>query len=191
MNMEDFKLIADVLSSVAAFIAIVSVLVVWANNLRKPLKVKRVVIHRKPNNDNFFLQIKNRKNYPVDIKAIGCFTRRDYTVEHKNNFSPEFLPELNYSNSPFTNNATHTIPANGFDTVKISANKFPDSISKLVFSTDTSHGYHYMKCSNLEIVNMGSGSTFGINYHKTHSSRVVAYLDFLRIYVKYLWHKVF
>ncbi len=114
-----------------------------------------MVIHRKPNNDNFFLQIKNRKSYPVDIKAIRCFTHRDYIVEHKSNFSPEFLPELNYSNSRFTDNTTHTIPANGFDTIKISANKFPGSISKLLFSTDTSHGYHYIKCGNLVIVDMG------------------------------------
>lgn len=45
----------DLLSSVASLVAIVSVLVAWYQSRRKPLKIKRVLVHQKEQSTKIFI----------------------------------------------------------------------------------------------------------------------------------------
>lgn len=86
--MDKFKLTVDILSSIASFIAIVTVLFSWFKNAQKALKIERIVIHNKPDTNTYILCIKNRKPYPVMIKSISSYIKPYITVEKLKNQPP-------------------------------------------------------------------------------------------------------
>jgi hypothetical protein len=73
--LENFKLIVDTLASLAAFVAIITVLASWYRSIRKPLVIQRIVVHRKKDKTTFILIIKNVKDYPVEIKKLEGYNK--------------------------------------------------------------------------------------------------------------------
>lgn len=185
-----FKLAIEILSSIASLVAIVAVLGAWLNSIRKPLKVERVVIHRKKDSTVFILLIKNRKTYPVEIKKVRCFTHRDYKVEQRQGSKPEYLPSLNYKYGLFlseSDEAKH-IGANGFTDIRYEIDKKidNDNFSQFLFDMDTSHGFYLLKCKDIELVDIGVVTTYEMKYSRNYESKIKAYARFCYLKLLYL-----
>lgn len=147
--MEEAKIIFDVLASVASVVAIVTVLVGWYRSSRRALAIDRVVIHRKSPESTYILIVRNRKDYPVEIKTTNCYTRISYNIEKKGNQKPEFSKLLNLEDSIFRDKTKITIGPTGNTDIRIKGPSIDgriNKIKKLLFSINTSHGYHEVWC---------------------------------------------
>lgn len=182
-----FNTVIDTLSALASLIAILVVLAAWFNSIRSPLKVSRVVIHRKKDESTYILLVKNRLSHTVEIKNIRCFTHRNYRVEQKNNCAPEYHPELSYNDSPFISNDTKEILGKGHTDIRYKAPNYTKEINKLLFSMDTSHGFLLLKCKNIEIVNMGSTQVYGLEFVENYDSKYKALKVFFCLKIKYIF----
>lgn len=152
--MNAYQTIVDNLTALASLIAILTVLFSWRQSARLPLLIEKLIIHQKDVSTTYFLVIKNRKPYPVEIKSIGCYNKPKYKVEKKAGQPPEFLSLLSSSDLRFHSNEVFEIGANGHTDIRISdgaADSFPE---KLLFSIDTSHGYHQIWCKSILVVPM-------------------------------------
>lgn len=183
--MNQFNTIVDTLSGAASLIAILAVLTAWFNSVRSPLKVARVVIHRKKDESTYILLVKNRLSHTVEIKNIRCFTRRNYRVEQKNNCAPEYHPELSYNDSPFISKEVKEILGKGHTDIRYTARNYTKDINQLLFSMDTTHGFLLLKCKNIEIVNMGSTQVYGLEFAENYESKYKALKAFLWLKIKY------
>ncbi len=172
--MNNFKLIVDILASLASIVAIATVLVSWFRNSRKPLKIKRVVVHRKQDSSNYILVVENRKSYPVEIQSIGCYTKKKIAVTKKDDLKPEYMEGLSSDDNVFLDRSSYEIGANGLDEIKIESAKSLDSINKLLFSISTSHGYHELWCKKILVVEMGRVQTYRIMYQHEYESAFIA-----------------
>ncbi|WP_421352901.1 hypothetical protein [Aeromonas sp. 604443] len=173
MSFEDF---VDVLSSVASLVAIVSVLIAWYRSRLQPLKIKRVLVHKKKDSTTFFLYFINRQAYPVKVKNLKCFTKVTFQVSQKNNYCPEIVQMLDYNDFLFQTQDEHEIDAYADSSIKIDYDK-PISVDsdKFVISTQTSHGYHLLKVRNIDIVHIGTGSvSYRVPFEETFDSKIKA-----------------
>ncbi|SMN17390.1 hypothetical protein CRYPA_1575 [uncultured Candidatus Thioglobus sp.] len=180
-----FSTIVDTLSASASLIAILVVLGAWLNSVRSPLKIVRVVIHRKEDESTYILLVKNRLSHTVVIKNMRCFTHRNYRVEQKNNCAPEYHPELSYSDSPFTSNKEKEILGKGHTDIRYTYTNYTKDINQLLFSMDTTHGFLTLKCKNIEIVSMGSVQTYDLEFVKNYDNKYKALKTFFWLKVKY------
>ena len=184
-----FKVVVDILASLAALIAIIAVLVSWKLHSQKPLKIERVVIRKKKDNDTYILVIKNRKPYPVEIESIECFTKRHYCVVTKAQ-NAEYQKFLNYKYRCFKKcykeNAKFYIEANGDIVIEIEDNKIDGKIHKLLFTINTSHGYHEVWCKNIQEYEIGKTEVYDLKDKKEFESKFIAILVYycLKIWLK-------
>lgn len=174
--MHRFKLIVDLLASVAAFIAIIATLTAWYRSARKPLAIDRLVIHKKTNESTFILILENQKDYPVTVKQIDCHTRRHLRVQQKPEEPPEYQDALNLEDRIFRDNSETQLAANAHTDIRIKAAPITDSYTKLLFSFDTSHGSHQLWCRNILIVPIGVAETYTLDYKRDFQSRIQARL---------------
>jgi hypothetical protein len=179
--MDNYKYVVDVLSSTAALIAIITVLWSWFKNSQMPLAIERLVVHNKEKESIYIVVIKNRKAYPVKIKSTSCYVKASYKVEKKNNQKPEYMDTLSLSDSLFINDDTFEIGANGHTDIQISGRHLYKDITKLLFSIQTSHGYHRTWCNKIIIVDMtGKTQIFGMEKMYDFDSKFKAK-------IKYYW----
>jgi hypothetical protein len=179
-----FKVIVDTLSSLAAFVAIVSVMIGWYRSARKPLKISRVVIHKEDNKNTFILVIRNVKNHPAMIKRVDCYRGKKYEVQKK----PGRLPEYNEfhpgSKMIFCCENAFEIPANAHTDIRIEVATNIDIPSKLLFLLETSHGYHDLNCRDISIVNIGKVDVYSLEYdhefETKYRAKVVYYWELLK-----------
>lgn len=174
--MNTFKLILDLLTSVAALVAIVATLAAWYRSARKPIAIDRLVIHKKNDESTFILILKNRKDYPVTIKRIDCYTRRHFIVTKKSSEPPEYQESLNLAERVMHDQSEFQLLANAHTDKRIKADPIEGSYSKLLFSLDTSHGFHQLWCNNILIVPMGVGETYELDYERDFHSKIQARL---------------
>lgn len=92
--MDNFKYIVDILSSLASFVAIATVLISWFNSSKKALKIEGIVAHLKKEEAIFILLIKNRKSYPVTIKSINAYLKPKFLVEKLRNLPPMYTSKM-------------------------------------------------------------------------------------------------
>jgi len=178
--MNQYKNIIDILTSLASLIAIISVLVSWYRSTQKPLKIERVVIHKKKTESTFILVVRNRKDYPVEIKSINCYTKRKYEVQKKNNQKPEYSELLSLSDSLFISSDHFEIGANGHTDIRIKCGAFSGQVHRLLFSINTSHGYHEIWCKDMLEVDIGQTEVYGLEYRHEYQSKY-------RAKIKYYW----
>ena len=183
--MEKFKILVDVLSSIASLIAIVTVLGAWISSQKKALKVKRVVVHQNEQTSNYILEIENSKPYPVELKCTRCFTKKHYKVEQVNNCFPTIHSAYSLTDSPFIANEKHFIEANGLTDIRFLECAHLSQVKELIFLFDTSHGYHSLKCKNITIVKMGT-QTFGMEAMNEYSSRWAAIKNYTSLVIRRL-----
>ena len=54
----------------------------------------------------------------------------------------------------------------------------PEIPKKLLFSIDTSHGYHELICGDINVVELGRVEVFGVEYKDEYSSKITAKFTF-------------
>ncbi len=173
--MSQFQTVVNLLSSIAALIAILSVMVSWFRNKQKPLKIERVVIHRKEKDCNYILVFKNRKDYPVNIKSIHAYTTPKFKIEQQYGNKPMYSEVLSLSDNLFLHSDVAEIGARGHENVKVAGNHFTGDLPKILFSIQTSHGYHEIWCKNILTVEMnGKTSVIALKHIYESNSKFKA-----------------
>lgn len=170
----EYKVLADTLASVAAFVAIVSVMVEWYRSARKPLKITRVVIHRKKNETTFILVVKNWKAYPITVKRVDCYRRKRYEVQKKRGGKPEYSELLAGSEMIFSRKMDFDISANGHTDLRIGIVGNANILEKLLFLLETSHGYHELWCKDVTIVEIGKVDVYSLECKHDYNSKLSA-----------------
>lgn len=169
--MESFKITVDILASLSALIAIVSVMVSWYRSARKPLKIARTVVHKKNDQATFILAVKNVKPYPVVIRRTDCYRRKKYEVQKKHGGKPEYSELFSGSEKIFGSKEMFEIAANGHTNIRISDVSLSDIPPKLLFLLETSHGYHELWCKELTIVEIGKVEVYSLEYKHDFESK--------------------
>lgn len=170
----EYKVIADTLASVAAFVAIVSVMVGWYRSARKPLNITRVVVHRKKDETTFILVVKNVKPYPITIKRTECYRRKKYEVQKKLGGKIEYSELFPGSELLSTSSQTFEIFPNGHTDIRIAGVANLDIPEKLLFLLETSHGYHELWCKDVSIVDIGKVNVYGVEFKHDCDSKYQA-----------------
>lgn len=185
--MDEYKPIVDVLSSLASLVTISVFFGSWINSLRKALSIKRIVIHRKKEYSTYILEVKNRKEFPVEIKNIRCFTGYEYNVEQRSGDKPKYFKSMSLDLSAFITNEKFQIEASCFTDIHIKGNFLSEQPKQLIFSMDTSHGYHLLQCSNIDSYDIGNTETFSMEHKNIHSSKKSAIWQYVKLKIRYVF----
>lgn len=178
-----FKVVLDTLASLAALVAILSVLVGWYSSARKPLSISRVVVHKKGDGLTYIIVTKNRKSYPVETRRIDCFSKKTYEIEQRVGEKPEYVEKLSSRYAVFSSKASFEVPAKGNVDIRIEVNGQTEIPDRLVFSIDTTHGYHEVSCNDITVVEIGKTVVYSVEFKKEYGSRV-------RAKMVYFWRKI-
>lgn len=170
----DFKTFFDILASFAAIVAIVSVMVEWYRSSRKPLKIVRVVVHKTPEDMRFILVTKNRQPYPVTTKRIDCYKRKIFEVQKKVGGEPEYSERLSSREMLFMGRSDFEVPANANTDLRITVPGAADIPNRLLFSMETSHGYHELWCDEISVLEVGRTEVYRVDYMDEYKSKVAA-----------------
>lgn len=179
----EFKVVVDTLASLAAFIAILSVLIGWYSSARKPLSISRVVVHKKDSGLTFILVTKNRKAYPVKTKRIDCYSRKFFEVEQRVGGKPQYAERLSSRYAVFLSKHEFEVPAKGNIDIRIEVTREFEIPSRLIFSVDTTHGYHDLVCADITVVEIGKTEVYSVDFKKEYNSKILAK-------VVYYWKRV-
>lgn len=169
-----FKVIVDTMASLASFIAITSVMVGWYRSGRKPLKIKRVIVHKDIKHSTFILETINRKDYPVFISRADCYRKKIFEVMKKKGGSPEYAERLSSREAIFMGGHKFEVPAKACTPLSIKISGNPSVPKHLIFSLDTSHGYHELTCKNITEVDIGKVKVYSAEYKKEYDYKAVA-----------------
>jgi len=169
-----FKTFVDILASLAAIVAIISVLVGWYRSTRKPLKIVRVVVHKASEDMTFILVTKNRQPYPVTTKRIDCYRRKIFEVQKKFGGEPEYSERLSSREALFMGKSEFEVPANANTDLRIKVTGTADIPNRLLFSMDTSHGYHELWCDEISVLEVGRTEVYSVDYKKEYKSKLAA-----------------
>lgn len=178
-----FKIVVDTLASLAALIAILSVLVGWYSSARKPLNISRVVVHKKDSGLTYILVMKNRSSYPVETKLIDCFSKKIFEVEQRVRGKPEYAERLSSRYAVFSSKSFFEVPVKGSLDIRIEVAgqaRIPD---RLIFSVDTTHGYHELSCKDITVVEIGRTEVYSVDLKKEFDSKCHAKLS-------YYWNRI-
>ncbi|MCX8804593.1 hypothetical protein NOL29_25245 [Vibrio parahaemolyticus] len=186
--MENYKYIVDFLSSLAALIAIVTVLISWFKNAQSAIKIERVVVHKRQSHSDYNVVIKNRKPYPVMISTLSCYKKLSYLVEKENGQPPEYRETLSALDRVFENNDGLELASNGHTDIRIKGGVITEEISSLLFSVQTSHGYHRQNCKSILTVNMtGKTKVKGMEVMFNTESKIKAKIKYSWLRLCNLW----
>lgn len=178
-----FKVFVDTLASFAALIAILSVLIGWYSSTRKPLSISRVVIHKKDSGLTFILVTQNRKSYPVEAKRMDCFSKKFFEVEQRVGEKPEYAERLSSRYAVFSSKYQFEVPAKGNLDVRIEVTTQVEIPDRLIFSVDTSHGYHELVCNDITVVEIGKTDVYSVDFKKEYDSKILAK-------ARYYWQRI-
>lgn len=179
--MENAKILLESLNSIASLIAIVAALVAWYISARKALTIERVIIHRKANESNYILIVRNRKNYPVTIKSSRCYTSKKFTVTKYSDEKAELSEGFPLENQVFSDDSEHIIEAKGNTDVKITGSRLEGAVKRLIFFLNTSHGHHEIVHSTeiLTVDMAAKGQTRRVEVMQSYQSKFKARMRFL------------
>ncbi|MBL4713968.1 MAG: hypothetical protein JKY64_05540 [Alcanivorax sp.] len=178
-----FKVIVDTLASLAAFVAILSVLFGWYSSARKPLSISRVVVHKKDDGLTYIIVTKNRKSYPVETKRIDCFSKKSFEIEQRAGGKPEYIEKLSSRYAVFSSKASFEVPAKGIVDIRIEVGGQTNISDRLIFSIDTTHGYHEISCNNTTVVEIGIAEVYSVEFKKEYGSKS-------RAKMVYCWRRI-
>ena len=179
----EFKVVVDTLASLAALIAILSVMVGWYSSARKPLSISRVVVHKKDSGLTYILVTKNRKSYPVETKRIDCFSKKIFEVEQREGGKPEYAERLSSRYAVFSSKPFFEVPAKGNIDIRIEVSGQVEIPDRLIFSIDTTHGYHELSCNDITVVEIGKTEVYSVDFKKEFDSKSHAKLS-------YYWNRI-
>ncbi|PTP90349.1 hypothetical protein [Vibrio splendidus] len=186
--MSNFKLIVDVLASLAALVAILTVLFSWWYSRLPPLIVSQMVISRTGNKHRIFVRLQNRRQYPVKILSLDCFRDKKFNVRGNGNEKPTLFPSVNVGDKVLSYGELHVVER-GEIIFETETNVENLDIGKFYFSIRTLHGRMDLVCNNVayfekQIITVDPKSNY---YTKI---RFVAYALYAIKYVRYSIQKM-
>lgn len=188
--MSNFKIIVEMLSSLASLIAIFTVLISWFKNSQIALKIERVVVQIKDDESTFILVIRNRKAYPVVIKKIDAYLKPRFSVEKLRNHPPEYRAILSLSDGVFRSSDEFEMAANGHTDFRIKVKAAGNKFESLTFSMQTSHGFFQLNCDDILNIEMsGKAQVLAVEYSNDFDSRFKAWLKYHCLKLKYAYKK--
>ena len=190
-SMSDVKLLFDVLSSLAAFLAIVTVTISWHKSLRKPLKLARILIHKRSDSATCILVIRNLKDYPVIIERIDGYLREVYEVKKKTGGTPEYSACLFGTNKFLSYTQSVEIPAQGRMDVHIVIQGAELPNRDAVFLLKTSHGFQQVRQKQVDIVEVGKVSVYSLEIDETYDSVLQGKLRYWYELFRYHLRRIF
>lgn len=123
----------------------------------------------------FILVTQNRQPYPVRIQHIHCFKRKIYEVKKKTAGKPEYSELLSFSDAVFIDSSSSLVPASANTDLRFEVDETRDIPNRLLFSIDTSHGYHELWCNDVTVVDMEVSEAYSIEYKKNYDSKIKAH----------------
>jgi hypothetical protein len=186
-----FKIIVDTLSSLAALIAIVTVLIAWYKSARKALSIKQVVVHQASDKFTYIIKIKNIKPYAVTINNINCYKQKSFMVEKENHKRPKYRYGYQLQDMAFKTNEKFTIQANGLTEISIPTNTKLDGIKQLLLDMSTSHGDQFLICKNIFLAPSTATLVIGMEFNEHYSSKFKALRNYYKLIFKHAFSKVF
>ncbi|MGE9763108.1 hypothetical protein [Pseudomonas sp. PDM20] len=183
--MEEFKVLVDVLSSIASLVAIVTVMYSWYFSRRPALEVSQAIVSGSDDSFRFIVSIKNKKPYPVLIKGLGCYRRRLYRVEKKKSEFPRLVSMLDLGDRIYSKSSEISISELGecrFE-FAVTSNVLP--LRCLVFMIDTSHGYLNLSCKNIRYLGPGV-EVLAVDFMLSRESKISAFPIYIKGGVLYL-----
>ena len=184
--MDKFKFMVDILSSIASFVAIVTVLYSWRISKLPPLKVSQLIISPKQNKLRVFIRILNRKLYPVVIKSITCYKKQKYQINKKKLERPQLWPLTDVSDKLFAVNEEAEIPELGQFSKEVHIDATLSDAKSLFFSVHTSHGILRLKCKNVYIFDK-EYETYQFGETILKNSKFEAWVVYIEAYAMYLF----
>lgn len=166
----EFKLVVDILSSLAALVAIVVALAAWYRSARRPLQIDRIVIHRKEQASTFILLVRNVKSDPVTIKRVGCYKRKKHQVQRKHGSSPEYSATFSSADMVFDAPGEFEVLPNGSTDVRVQASGASEAPGALLFLLHTTHGFHELWCRDITEVEVGKANVYNVEYQHDYDS---------------------
>jgi hypothetical protein len=187
----NFKTVVDTLSSLAALIAIISVLIAWNKSRRRALYIKQIVIHQTSDEFTYLIHIRNIKSYPVTIKEMRCYKQKSYFVEKIEHQKPKYNYGYQSQNMAFQTNEEFTIQANGLTEIQVPTKIMLKDIEQLIIDMETSHGVQLITCKNIILASMTAILVFDMEFDQHYSSKLTALYNLHKLKLKYIFAMVF
>lgn len=170
MDKDDYKLLFDMTASLASVVAIIVVLRSWYRNTQKALRIESVTIYADKADTIYFLVVKNRKDYPIAIKSIICYTKKNYNIVKHSNGKWEYSVLFKDSEILSRNSEEFIIRESGNTSIKMVGIKSSREFSKLIFTMNTSHGKFELWCKNLVFEEMGKCKVYDQDHNYEYES---------------------
>lgn len=145
----------DITSSLASLVAIFAAMIGWYLSARRPLKVTGVVVHRSANDLTFIVVVKNRKDYPVVVSEIDCYSQKTYEVRKKRGMKPVRNVYFPGSHQIFRHRQSHEVLPNGHTDLRATRQGVLPIPKRLLLLMKTSHGYQELWCRRIQVVDIG------------------------------------
>ena len=187
----NFKSVVDTLSSVAALIAIITVLTAWYKNARRALEIKQIVIRQTPDKFTYIIQIKNIKPYSVTIKGMRSYKKKSFYVEKEEHQKPKYSYGYQYNDLAFQTNEEFTIHANGLTEILVPTNIRLEGIKNLIIDMATSHGNQFITCNNIILAPSMATLVFDMEFDEKYSSKFTALYNFYKLKIKHMFTTMF
>ena len=184
--MDNFKLIVDILSSLASIIAIVTFLFVWISNNRKPIKLEHVLVDLDDEEAAYVFLVRNRRDYAITVNTCRCFAKKEHRVEQEVRKKPVIYSSFPGNGFVLESVEPKTIEPNGYDKLIYKTHNIrANSGERLFIHLDTSHGYFELCSSKVNVVT-DETVLLGLQSCKTFASAFKARSYWLAKYAKYL-----
>jgi len=186
--MNNFKLIVDILASLAALVAILTVLVSWWYSRLPPLIVSQMVISRSGSKHQVFVRLQNRRQYPVKILSLDCYRDKKFNVRGNGSEKPTLFPSVNVGDKVLSYEELNVVEF-GESTFNTETNAENLDIKKFYFSVRTSHGRMDLVCNNVAYFEKQITTVDPSTDYYTRN-RVVAYALYAVKYAGYRIQKI-
>lgn len=116
----------------------------------------------------------NRQSCPVVIKRIDCYRRKIFEVKKKTGGRPEYSEHLSSREEIFLNGSNFEVPANAYTDLRVEVTGVIGVPPTILFSLDTSHGYHELLCGDVTVVDIGKTELYSVEYKIEYARKSVA-----------------
>ena len=178
--MENFKLSVDILSSIASFVAIATVLYSWYADKKSPIEIPEVIVSKSGDDTfRFTIKLKNKKPYPVIVKSMTCYKRKTHRVEKKRMERPRTISVFDLRDRIFTISNETPVSELGEHRVDINVKTNLSPLKTLTFLADTSHGFLTIKCKNVKFFSTAT-EVFSPEFMISKSSKISSWPAYIR-----------
>jgi hypothetical protein len=184
--LENFKILVDILSSIASIVAIATVLYSWYSSKKNPIEIPEVIVSKYSEDTfRFIIKIKNRKPYPVIVKSMTCYKRKTHLVEKKRMERPRTTSMFDTRDRILTTQNELPVSELGEHLVDINTKIDLSPLKTLIFLAYTSHGFLTIKCNNVKFFSAAI-EVFRPEFRILKSSKISTWPAYIRGHVAHV-----